>query len=239
MYMQARYYDPVIGRFYSNDPIGFRDIHSFNRYAYANNNPYKYVDPDGRATVHVQLNFNGKMGNFVANSLNSMGFNQLNASGGSLAVGFAVSFPAFDGAQFDAGVTFAGSASGIMDNGQLPSLPGASGGLNVSGTTGSVSDLSGMGSGVKVQGNLGKTASNAIVDAVANNLPDGKVRDFVNGSVRKAANSLLGLTGSAGGLVDDQGNITGGQIGLEKGINNGVSAEASKTLVCSVRSGCE
>ena len=45
--MQARYYDPVIGRFYSNDPIGFRDVHSFNRYAYANNNPYKYVDPTG------------------------------------------------------------------------------------------------------------------------------------------------------------------------------------------------
>ena len=49
--MQARYYDPVIGRFYSNDPIGFRDVHSFNRYAYANNNPYKYVDPDGRLPV--------------------------------------------------------------------------------------------------------------------------------------------------------------------------------------------
>lgn len=48
-YMQARYYDPLIGRFYSNDPIGFRDVHSFNRYAYANNNPYKYVDPDGKA----------------------------------------------------------------------------------------------------------------------------------------------------------------------------------------------
>lgn len=47
-YMQARYYDPVIGRFYSNDPIEFRDVHSFNRYAYANNNPYKYIDPDGR-----------------------------------------------------------------------------------------------------------------------------------------------------------------------------------------------
>lgn len=49
-YMQARYYDPVIGRFYSNDPIGYRDLHSFNRYAYANNNPYKYIDPDGMAT---------------------------------------------------------------------------------------------------------------------------------------------------------------------------------------------
>jgi len=45
--MDARYYDPLIGRFYSNDPIGFRDVHSFNRYAYANNNPYKYTDPTG------------------------------------------------------------------------------------------------------------------------------------------------------------------------------------------------
>jgi uncharacterized protein RhaS with RHS repeats len=47
--MQARYYDPLLARFYSNDPLGFRDIHSFNRYAYANNNPYKYIDPDGRS----------------------------------------------------------------------------------------------------------------------------------------------------------------------------------------------
>jgi uncharacterized protein RhaS with RHS repeats len=60
--MQARYYDPVIGRFYSNDPIGFRDVHSFNRYAYANNNPYKYIDPDGRAvkfsSEEAKNNFN-------------------------------------------------------------------------------------------------------------------------------------------------------------------------------------
>ncbi|WDE10482.1 polymorphic toxin-type HINT domain-containing protein [Thalassomonas haliotis] len=46
--MQARYYDPVIGRFYSNDPVGASNVHNFNRYAYANNNPYRYVDPDGR-----------------------------------------------------------------------------------------------------------------------------------------------------------------------------------------------
>ncbi len=54
-YMQARYYDPVIGRFYSNDPVdilGHMDlgnpVQGFNRYAYANNNPYKYTDPDGK-----------------------------------------------------------------------------------------------------------------------------------------------------------------------------------------------
>ena len=47
-YMQQRYYDPAVGVFYSPDPVGFRDVHSFNRYVYANNNPYKYGDPDGR-----------------------------------------------------------------------------------------------------------------------------------------------------------------------------------------------
>ncbi|WP_295033562.1 RHS repeat-associated core domain-containing protein [Shewanella sp.] len=53
-YMQARYYDPLIGRFYSNDPVNAMGhigrgnaVHGFNRYTYANNNPYKYIDPDG------------------------------------------------------------------------------------------------------------------------------------------------------------------------------------------------
>jgi len=50
-YMQARYYDPVIGRFYSNDPIGVTNVHTFNRYAYANNNPYKYTDPNGESAA--------------------------------------------------------------------------------------------------------------------------------------------------------------------------------------------
>lgn len=49
-YYGARYYDPVVGRFMGIDPVGFQqaNIHSFNRYAYANNNPIKYNDPDGR-----------------------------------------------------------------------------------------------------------------------------------------------------------------------------------------------
>lgn len=53
--MQARYYDPVIGRFYSNDPIGALEhmqsgngTQGFNRFAYANNNPFKYIHPNGR-----------------------------------------------------------------------------------------------------------------------------------------------------------------------------------------------
>lgn len=49
-YMQARYYDPYAGRFLSTDPMGVGGSGgSFNRYAYANNNPFKFLDPDGRA----------------------------------------------------------------------------------------------------------------------------------------------------------------------------------------------
>ncbi|MFH0344658.1 MAG: RHS repeat domain-containing protein [Chromatiales bacterium] len=56
----ARWYDPRIGRFLAIDPAGFdpQNPQSFNRYAYANNNPYGFVDPDGRAPkVPYQLNY--------------------------------------------------------------------------------------------------------------------------------------------------------------------------------------
>jgi RHS repeat-associated protein len=62
-YMQARYYDPLLARFYSNDPLGFRDVHSFNRYAYANNNPYKYIDPDGQSAKTKSGGLKGRMAN--------------------------------------------------------------------------------------------------------------------------------------------------------------------------------
>lgn len=58
--MQARYYDPVVGRFLSNDPVGWTgETDSFSRYAYAGNNPYKYVDPDGRLKKNIfgQIDF--------------------------------------------------------------------------------------------------------------------------------------------------------------------------------------
>jgi RHS repeat-associated protein len=52
-YMQARYYDPRLGRFLSVDPVwdvkrSIRQPQSWNRYSYVVNNPINRVDPDGR-----------------------------------------------------------------------------------------------------------------------------------------------------------------------------------------------
>jgi RHS repeat-associated protein len=53
VYMQQRYYDPIAGRFLSVDPI-VTDANTgghFGRYEYANSNPYRYTDPDGRRST--------------------------------------------------------------------------------------------------------------------------------------------------------------------------------------------
>jgi RHS repeat-associated protein len=70
-YMQQRYYDPGIGRFLSVDPVT-ADGNSggnFNRYWYANNNPYKFTDPDGRQSQSVPFGVTPQ----IAESLKTQG----------------------------------------------------------------------------------------------------------------------------------------------------------------------
>jgi RHS repeat-associated protein len=71
-YFGARYMKPEVGRFTSPDPVGPVDPKTsktnyglllnpqkLNRYAYALNNPYRYLDPDGRyeRDVHCSLTY--------------------------------------------------------------------------------------------------------------------------------------------------------------------------------------
>lgn len=59
-YMQQRYYDPMIGRFLSVDPVTATGVGgNFNRYWYANDNPYRFVDLDGRCTGSMFSNSDG------------------------------------------------------------------------------------------------------------------------------------------------------------------------------------
>ncbi|WP_258392087.1 RHS repeat domain-containing protein [Stenotrophomonas maltophilia] len=50
-YMQRRYMDPQLGVFLLVDPVTAYEqpVGQFNRYRYAVGNPYRYIDPDGRA----------------------------------------------------------------------------------------------------------------------------------------------------------------------------------------------
>lgn len=49
-YLKHRYYNPLLGRFYQPDPVGFleRGRNQINRYGYGLNDPYTYQDKDGR-----------------------------------------------------------------------------------------------------------------------------------------------------------------------------------------------
>lgn len=72
VYMQARYYDPATAHFLSMDPKhpAAGNAFTFNRYAYANNNPVVNIDPtgenavityntDGSITIAVPVKFSG------------------------------------------------------------------------------------------------------------------------------------------------------------------------------------
>ncbi len=59
-YFIARYYAPHLGRFTTIDPVftwreSLIDPQRWNRYAYGRNNPLRYTDPDGRATLPAMI----------------------------------------------------------------------------------------------------------------------------------------------------------------------------------------
>ena len=88
-YFGARYYDPMVGRFMGVDPQGFveENLHSFNRYAYGNNNPFKYVDPDGRVAFLV----------FLVPILKGAGYGALASGGAAFVADAASQIAAFGG----------------------------------------------------------------------------------------------------------------------------------------------
>jgi RHS repeat-associated protein len=74
-YFGARWYHQKSARFMTMDPVGvIESVEAnpmmFNRYAYANNNPYRFVDPDGREVVSLDSSNNLRLEGYI-NSLSS------------------------------------------------------------------------------------------------------------------------------------------------------------------------
>ena len=76
VYMQARYYDPLVGRFISVDPVSpsLGNIFNFGRYGYAFNNPVINLDPDGRDTVGENIDENAQAASDAGNHLATFGW---------------------------------------------------------------------------------------------------------------------------------------------------------------------
>jgi hypothetical protein len=146
--MQARYYDPLIGRFYSNDPVdvlGYMSrgniIHGFNRFAYGNNNPYKFTDPTGMAPEDM---FKPLRGFFNSPQKQAA---QLKQDAGSLAN--SVGEGAVNGAKIVGDATKEGLGPAALVTGLIPGGQGVSAVLTVADVAlnGGVSEALGAGTG--------------------------------------------------------------------------------------------
>ncbi len=95
VYMQARYYDPGVGRFLSVDPVALKsgNLFKFGRYTYTKDNPVINIDPNGldavmitdsngHKTLIIPIKINGPTANSVSAQSISQASSQLKAPSG-------------------------------------------------------------------------------------------------------------------------------------------------------------
>jgi RHS repeat-associated protein len=113
MYYRARFYDPQVGRFISEDPIGFGGL-DVNLYGYVHNNPLHFNDPSGLRRCHPLLG--AIMGGLLGAGTGAGAGGVLGAiAGGSVAaVGGTFVLPVFGTAVGAAGGTLVGAQAGAF-----------------------------------------------------------------------------------------------------------------------------
>ena len=211
--MNARLYDPILGRFLSPDPYVQDPFYSqnFNRYSYCWNNPLRFTDPDGE-WVHIVVGavFGGVI-NWVANgcqfNAKGLGYFGAGAAAGALTA-------AFGPAGAAAGGALLGASNAALDGGNMKDI--------LLGTTvGAISGVAG--------GYAGKYASKYLGDVVINGF---KVSSPV---LKGAIGGSIG--GGAGGYV---GGFTAGYIttgDLEKAHQAGWNSAVSGFAIGGVMGG--
>ena len=86
MFYRARYYSPSLGRFISRDPLGLQA--GINPYAYVNNNPVNFNDPDGllaRQVLNWSMDYAGRVGQSLSDTVSTSPAANLGKAFGGLA----------------------------------------------------------------------------------------------------------------------------------------------------------
>ncbi|MEL7310289.1 MAG: RHS repeat-associated core domain-containing protein [Pseudomonadota bacterium] len=148
-YMQARYYDPIIGRFLSVDPMTFLDVSApgqFNRYAYTWNDPLNATDPNGEILKLAKAAFNvvrrtvkngGNVGKAMKDELVSIADNAATLADGQLTIDDAF-------AVLDLATGFGGEAKRLTGRGSGGGGGGAAGRTDPPGGGGSSTPKEGI-----------------------------------------------------------------------------------------------
>jgi len=168
-YNWHRYYDPVLGRYITSDPLGL--YNGPNTYGYVHQNPLSYIDPDGRIAINIGV---GVLTGLFSGAVNTM------ANAGNECVSLWDSFSA----------GFAGGfVGGFVGSFGLPAVGGAlAGGI----TSGMNSHNSGNGGSHTVE----SVVVGGLVGATAGFL-GGSVGSFSNPITAAATTTAADSLGSA------------------------------------------
>jgi hypothetical protein len=229
--MQARYYDPVIGRFYSNDPVGVmghigrgNPVHGFSRYTYANNNPYKYTDPDGEFAIQLAATFIGAAIGGVTEYLTNdnatfSSVARASAVGGAVGLATSLGGGVISSALLGGGANAAGEAANQLATGDFDATKVATAGV-----TGLVG------------GALAKNTANAVKGALTKGLPDNSVAQAGHNATQSTSQRVLSNSQS---LTNASSKSTSAGLQVGAGYGAGSAAgTAAADKVCTENSGC-
>lgn len=193
--MNARLYDPLLGRFLSPDPyVAFSDwLQSYNRYSYVLNNPFCYIDQDGEFIWFI-------VGAAIVGAVINVGINwdDISSSSGWSVVGkiagYAFTGAVAGGVSAFVGVTVAGALGGSM----MGVMAGTTGFINGTITGASMGASSGfiLGTGNSLM--TGDSFGNALIGGFKQGAVDGLVGGMtggVNGGIKALNRSRNFWTG--------------------------------------------
>jgi len=209
-FYQARYYDPVLGRFISPDSMvpNAMDPQSLNRYAYVRNNPVNYADPTGHSWLSHEIDKvnhwadHNAVGSTIIGSLfPSIGIPLMDRTNtgrdilaGAIIVGTSLALPG-------GGAVAWGALSGELVGGYSAYQAGGSilSGVAVGGTVGAGTGYLGSQIGTAAKGALGST----------------KLSYIIGGAVRGA---IIGAgTGGVAGYKGGEGDFDSVWEGVYRG----------------------